>query len=485
MAKTETVSIKEVGRIKEIKKSIIKIEGLSGCMLGQLVELGNNTKGFVMGFNESEVLTLLLGTAEALRAGDKVYSELKPFRIPVGEHFLGRIVSPLGEPLDGKPRVKEDAFYDVFGEAPSVLDRVPITEMLATGIRIIDSIFPVGKGQRQLIIGDRMTGKTSIAVNAILNQKNRNVICIYCCIGRDYPSFEKVINSFKQEHALDYMIIVPGLASSPIGEQYLAPYAAVTLGEYFMRSGRDVFIVFDDLTKHAWAYRELSLLLERSPGREAYPGDIFYLHAQLMERGARLAPDAGGGSITFFPIADTLHGDIAGFIPTNLISMTDGQIYLNSSLFGEGFKPAINVGLSVSRIGSRVQSGLMRDLTAGLSLDYIQYRELLKATRLRAAVSEEMENRIRHGEKIERVFIQAQNRPSPIAEQLILFYALKKKVLDQLTNIKCDNFKKGIFEFAKKKIPDVIKSLEEEKEFTTHTMEKLDECIADFLRGTT
>ncbi|MCQ9207740.1 MAG: F0F1 ATP synthase subunit alpha, partial [Omnitrophica bacterium] len=348
MPKTRLVSIKELGEIREIRKSIIKVEGLSHCMVGQLVNVADGGKGFVMGFNEKEVLVLLLGNPDKLRAGDKVYSESVTFKIPVGEKFLGRVVSPLCEPLDGKGNIRADASFDIFRDAPQVMDRIPISEMLSTGIRVIDAVFPVGKGQRQLIIGDRMTGKTSIAVDTIVNQKDKNVICIYCCVGRDYASFEKVVSIFKQKDVIDRMIIVSGIASLPIGEQYLAPYAAATLGEYFMHSGRDVVVVFDDLTKHAWTYRELSLLLERPPGREAYPGDIFYLHAQLMERAGRLSSVAGAGSMTFFPIADTLHGDIAAFIPTNLISMTDGQIYLSAGLFNEGFKPAVDLGLSVS-----------------------------------------------------------------------------------------------------------------------------------------
>ena len=482
MPRTSVVSVKEVGQIKEIRKSIVRVAGLSNCMIGQLVNLGEGTKGFIMGFNENEVLTLLLGDPAKLKAGMRVYSEAEPFRIPVGDEFLGRIVNPLCEPIDGKPGIKNGTFYDMFSEAPAVLDRIPIEEMFITGIRVIDSAFPVGKGQRQLIIGDRMTGKTAIAVDAILNQKDRNVICIYCCVGRDYASFEKAVSTFKQKGALDYMVVVSALASSPIGEQYLAPYTAATLGEYFMRSGRDVFIAFDDLTKHAWAYRELSLLLERPPGREAYPGDVFYLHAQLMEKAGKLSEEKGGGSMTFFPLADTLHGDIAGFIPTNLISMTDGQIYLNSTLFGEGFKPAVDLGLSVSRIGSRVQSPLMRVLTKGLGLEYIQYRELLKTTKLRAATYEDTAARLVHGEKIERIFIQEQNRPSPVAEQLILFYALRKKILDRLPNKKCDNFKKNIFAFAEKQIPDIVKKMETGKDFTERDAAKLNDCIVAFFK---
>ncbi|MBL7069368.1 MAG: F0F1 ATP synthase subunit alpha [Candidatus Omnitrophica bacterium] len=478
----EGVSVKEFGVIKEIKKFVIKIEGLSNCMVGQLVNFTDDTKGFVIGFNEKEVLVLLLGSGGKIKANDIVYSEWQTFTIPVGDNFLRRIVNSLCQPLDGKSPVKEEAFYNIFRDAPSVLDRVPIDEMLQTGIRIIDSSIPIGKGQRELIIGDRMTGKTSIAVDTILNQKDKDVICIYCCIGRDYASFEKVVGVLAENGALDYTIVVSSLASSSIGEQYLAPYTAATLGEYFMYSGRDVFVVFDDLTKHAWAYREISLLLERPPGREAYPGDIFYLHAQLMERAGRLSPELRSGSMTFFPIADTLQGDIAGFIPTNLISMTDGQVYLNSTLFGEGFKPAIDLGLSVSRIGNKVQSEAMRELTKDVGLNYIQHRELLKATKLRAAVSEELNLRLRHGEKIEQLLKQDRFSPSPIAEQLILFYALKKGALDAIPDAKCEDFKKGIYAFAQENFPDLVKSLEEGKTMTADDRKRLNECIVQFFK---
>jgi len=480
--RTETVTIREMGQIREIKGSIVRITGLSNCMMGQLITFPDNTKGFVMGFNREVVLVLLLGAGRQIKAGDRVHSEVKSFEIPVGNNFLGRIVNALCEPADGKSQIKEDASSCVFRDAPAVLDRVPIKDMFQTGIRIIDSSIPVGKGQRELLIGDRMTGKTTIAVDTILNQKGKGVICIYCCIGRDYASFEKVVSILKEHGALDYTIIVSGLASSPLGEKYLAPYAAATLGEHFMYAGRDVFVVFDDLTKHAWAYREVSLLLERSPGREAYPGDIFYLHAQLMERAGKLAPEMGGGSMTFFPIADTLQGDIAGFIPTNLISMTDGQIYLNSVLFGEGFKPAIDLGLSISRVGSKVQSALMRELTKDLGLDYIQYRELLRATKLRAGVSEELGKRLRHGEKVEEIFIQEKNSPSPLAEQLLLFYALREGILDVLSNERCNDFKKNILEFARKNFPDVPEKLEEGKELTTGDKTVLNACLVKFFK---
>jgi len=479
---TETVSIREMGRIKEIKSSIVKIEGLSQCMMGQLITFSDNTKGFVMGFTKELVLVLLLGVSQDIRAGDRVYSEREAFLLPVGDKFLGRIVNALCEPADGGPQVKPDDHSSAFRDAPGVLDRIPVDEMLQTGIRTIDSSIPIGKGQRELIIGDRMTGKTTIAVDTILNQKGKDIISIYCCIGRDYASFEKVVNTFKEHGVLDKMIIVSALASSPLGEKYLAPYTAATLGEHFMYSGRDVLVVFDDLTKHAWNYRELSLLLERSPGREAYPGDIFYLHAQLMERAANLASEIGGGSMSFLPIADTLQGDITGFIPTNLISMTDGQIYLNSTLFGEGFKPAIDLGLSVSRIGTKVQPPLLREFTREVGLNYIQYRELLKATKLRTGVLEQLTKRLRHGEKIEQILTQDKNSPSPEAEQLILFYALKEGILDVLSYEQCDDFKGRILKFTQKNFPQVIKKIKVAKELSQQDRNELKECLVKFFR---
>ncbi|MFA5143639.1 MAG: F0F1 ATP synthase subunit alpha [Candidatus Omnitrophota bacterium] len=477
-----TVSVKEVGRIKEIRRSIVKIEGLPNCMLGQLVNFSDRTKGFVMGFTEDEVLVLLLGNPTEIKAGEEVSSEEEAFRIPVGKDFIGRVVNPLCQPLDGKGHIRADGFEYIFRDAAAILDRVPIEDMFSTGIRIIDALLPIGKGQRQLIIGDRMTGKTAITIDSIINQKGKDAVCIYCCIGRDYASFEKVLTRFSETGAFDYTIVVAALASSSIGEQYLAPYAAATLGEYFMYSGKDVLVVFDDLTKHAWAYRELSLLLGRAPGREAYPGDIFYLHAQLMERGAKLAPRLGGGSMTLLPIVSTLQGDITGFIPTNAISMTDGQVFLNSVLFAEGFKPAIDIGLSVSRIGNKVQSPLMRELTKDLGLAYIQYKELLKATRLRAAVSEDVKARLKHGERIELILMQENNRPSPLAEQLIFFYALRAGALDNLPVEECEIFKNGIYAFLVEDYPDMAKKLEIGREFGDNDKRRCDECITKFFK---
>ena len=483
--KTEIVSVREEGTVREVKKSIVKVEGLSNCMNGQLVDFADRTKGMVMGFNEKEVLVLLLGTGRKVKAGDKVYSKHESFKIPAGEGFVGRVVNALAEPVDGKGPIMsngpQNLQYPVFADAPAVLDRIPIDEALETGIRVVDSCVPIGKGQRELIIGDRMTGKTTLCVDTILNQKEKNVVCIYCGIGRDYSSLKKVISLFKEKQALDYTIIVLAPAADFTGQQYLVPYTAAALGEYFMYSGRDVLIVFDDLTKHAWAYRELSLLLERPPGREAYPGDIFYLHSQLMERAGKLKKELGGGSMTFFPVADTLQGDVAGFIPTNLISMTDGQIYLNTALFSEGFKPAIDLSLSVSRIGNKVQSPAMRELTQTLKLEYVRYIELLKTTKLKPGISDETAARLKHGEKVQQVFIQEKNCFSPPEEQMLLFYALQQGVLDVLSPYEHEDFKRNIFDFTGQRFPMVIEKLKQH-ELTEDDKRGLDECLKAFFK---
>jgi len=420
-----TLQLKEIGKIKEVKKSIAKIVGLNRCMIGQLLDITANVKGLIVGFAEGEIIIFLLGRIEEAKVGMAVHSDMKPFTIPVGERFLGRIVNALTEPIDGKGPVSggpqrvavyldKKAFpeapkqrYPVFRAAPSVLERVPIDSALETGNLIIDAMIPVGKGQRQLIVGDRMTGKTTLGIDAIINQIGKNVICIYCCIGRSYASIQKVVETLKINNALEYTIVVVAHATSSSGEQYICPYTACTLGEYFMEHGQDVFVVFDDMTKHAWAYRQLSLLMERPPGRNAYPGDIFYVQSQLIERAGRYSPEFGGGSMTFFPIVDTIQGDVTGYIPSNLISMTDGQIYLDTTLFKSGVRPAIDMGLSVSRIGSKVQSPAIKELSDMLRLEYLQHNELLKVTRFKANVSQNVSKRLRYGEVLVQLFSQA------------------------------------------------------------------------------
>lgn len=477
-----SITVQEVGHIREIKKNIAYVTGLQRCMNGQLLNITSNTKGIVMGFVKGETLVLLIGNLEEVKVGDKVYNKMEPFVIPVGENFLGRVVNALAEPVDGKGYITPSAHYPVFRDAPPVLDRVPINEALETGILIIDATVPVGKGQRELIIGDRMTGKTTICVDTILNQKGKDVVCIYCCIGKTYSSLQRVMGIFNEKGALEYTIVVSATASTSVGDQYLAPYTACALGEYFMDRGRDVFVVFDDLTKHAWAYRQLSLLLELFPGRDAYPGDIFYIHSQLMERAGKLAPECGGGSMTFFPIVDTLEGDVTGYVPSNLISMTDGQIYLNTSLFSSGFRPAVDLGLSVSRIGNKVQSPTMRELSGMLRLEYLQYRELLKVTRFKASISEVVAKKLKRGEIISKMFIQLKNETRSHAEQILLLYAIKKGVAEKLSSSSIEYFKFHIFKYAAEHFPQLIERLERERELSSTVIELLDRCIESFMK---
>lgn len=476
------VQIREVGRIKEIKKSVARVTGLSGCMNGQLLDITAGTKGMVMGFAKEEALILILGEVEKAKIGDNVYSRMEEFKIPVGEGFLGRVVNALAEAVDGKDPVEAAEFYPLFRDAPGVLERVPLTEVFQTGILIIDAVIPIGKGQRELIIGDRMIGKSSICVDSIINQKGNGVICIYCSIGRSQGSLEKIVETLKDNGAIQYTIIVFASASSAVGEQYLAPYTACAIGEYFMHNGRDVFVVFDDLTKHAWAYRQISLLLERSPGRDAYPGDIFYLHSQLMERAGKLNSELKNGSMTFFPVVDTIQGDITGYIPSNLVSMTDGQIYLNAALFSSGFKPAIDLGLSVSRIGNKVQCPAMKELSSMLRLEYVQYLDLMRVTRFKAGVSDEVSRRLKHGEVITELFIQEKAHPRSLEEELILLYALRRDSLDALSRQEIEYFKKNILQFAEEDYPVMIESLVNERKLTPEIRKMLDECLIAFFK---
>ncbi len=453
------LEIREVGVVREIRESIARVEGLPSVLNGQIVHFGYENKGMVMGFTEKEVLILMFGGKEKIKAGDEVWSRGEPFTLPVGEKFLGRIVNALGDPADGKQAIIPDAYLPAFSVAPGVMERKPVCQPLDTGIKILDAIIPVAKGQRQLLIGDRMTGKTTIAVDTILNQATRNVVCIYCCIGRSYSNLLKTLEILKEKGALGYTIIVAGIASASVGEQFLAPYTACSLGEYFMQRGRHVFVTFDDLTKHAWVYRQLSLLLERPPGREAYPGDIFYIHSQLVERAGQLSDQNGGGSMTFFPICDTLQGDVTGYIQTNLISMTDGQTVVSSALFNQGIKPAIDFGLSVSRIGNKVSVPAMKKLAGKLRLEYLQYKELVRMTQLKTTVSDEASARIRRGEVITELLMQNKQEPSPIEEQILHLYALKQGILDPLSGQALKKFKREILSYARQEFPNLIKEL--------------------------
>lgn len=476
------LEVKEVGTVKEVRHGVVKVSGLPSCIYGQLVELSDGVKGMVIGFNPQEVLLIVLGDDRRIHVGDTVFSHSEMLSVPVGDAFVGRMVNCLGQPLDGKGPIAAQEASPAFRQAAGVMEREPLTQPLMTGIKILDLAIPIGKGQRELILGDRQTGKTSLAVDAILNQRERDMVCIYCWVGGSSSAFRKVLHALAQQGAQAYLIGVCAFADHSPAEQYLAPYTAAALGEYFMYHGRDVLVVFDDLTKHAWAYRQMSLLMERSPGREAYPGDIFYVHSQLMERAGRLKASLGGGTMTFLPIAETLQGDVTGYIQSNLISMTDGQIYLNTALFREGFKPAIDMGLSVSRIGSKVQCPAVRELSEGLRLTYTQHREMVRMTRLRTRLSEESMERLRRGEALRELLIQAVGRPVSLAEMIVLFYAFKRKILEVLPEEDLKRFKLEFFLFLQQQHPELVEQLERDQALSPPLRDALNQAFVDYFR---
>ncbi|MDD5583901.1 MAG: F0F1 ATP synthase subunit alpha [Candidatus Omnitrophica bacterium] len=482
--KTSTkFDVREIGFVQSVRKFIVIAKGLPTCINGQIVEFANGTLGLVMGFTEEKVQILVLGDAASIRAGDEVYNKGQFLKLPVGDKFVGRVVSSLCQPLDNLGPIEANGEYPVFIVAPGVMDRQPVKETLESGTLIIDAIIPLAKGQRQLLIGDRLTGKTTVAMDAILNQKGKGVICIYCCIGKPYSALIKVLDTLREQEALEYTIVVSGIASVTVGEQYLAPYTACMLGEYFMSKGKDVLLVTDDLTKHAWIYRQISLLLERAPGREAYPGDIFYIHSQMMERAGYLRQELGGGSMTFLPIVEILQGDLTGYIPTNLVSMTDGQLYFSTALFNKGFKPAIDFGLSVSRIGNKAQWPAMKSLSKSLRLDYLQYKELLQMTQLRTTgLSKEAEAKLRRGEAINQLIIQDKTRPVALEEQVIYLYALSKGFLDNLSAVQIKRLRQEILGFFNKHYPEYVATLRQTKQLSDDMKIKIDSALAEYLK---
>jgi F-type H+-transporting ATPase subunit alpha len=482
--KISPLQVKEYGVVAEIKQDIAHITGLTNCMNGQLVHFDGGSSGVIVGFDGEYELAMIVKPGAKIKPGDRLHSTIETCAVPVGENFLGRVVNGLAEPMDGMGPVKAETRYPIFGASPGVLERTPLKDALETGVKILDMMNPVGKGQRQLILGDRVTGKTTIATDAILNQKGKNVICIYCCIGKAESSLNRVLELFRDKGAMDYVVVVAATAASSVGQQYLAPYVAASIGEYFMNEKkRDVFVVFDDLTKHAWVYRQMSLLLERSPGRDAYPGDIFYLHSQLVERAGKLRPERGGGSMTFFPIVETVQGDVTGYIPTNIISMTDGQLYVSTPLFTEGFKPAIDIGLSVSRIGSKVQWPAMRKLAGILRLEYIQFKELEKLTRIKAGVSDAVEKRLRKGRVVAEILKQDKDSPIPMEHQVIILFALANGYMDNLMPDQVVAYMRGVIESLRRDKPEVIAALAEKKDLTDGIKEGLHEQLTAYGRG--
>ena len=473
-AKTQ---VNETGRIISINDGIVNIYGLNHAMYGELVEFETGVKGIVQNVERKTLGCVLLGSDHGLTEGSKVVRTKKRAGVGVGEKLLGRVVDALGAPIDGMGEIEYDDYYPIEREAAGVCDRKSVTVPLETGILSIDSMFPIGRGQRELIIGDRQTGKTSIALDTILNQKGKDMICVYVAIGQKASTVAKFVEDLKKHGAMDYTIVVTAMASDLAPLQYICPYAGTAMAEYFMDKGKDVLIVYDDLSKHAVAYRAMSLLLKRSPGREAYPGDVFYLHSRLLERAARLSDELGGGSLTALPIIETQAGDVSAYIPTNVISITDGQIYLETEMFNAGFRPAINAGLSVSRVGGSAQIKAMKKIAGPIRTDLAQYRELAAFAQFGSELDDDTKERLDQGERIREILKQPQYQPLPVEKQVAIIYAAVKKHLLDLPVDQILDFQKELFELIDTKYPEIFTSIAETKVMDDATEEKLLKAI--------
>ena len=467
----------EVGTVIWVGDGIATVYGIEYAMYGEIVIFENGVKGMVQDIKRDQVGCIIFGKDTEIKEGTKVTRTKKKAGIPVGDAFLGRIVNALGAPIDGKGEIKADDYRAIEQEAPGIVDRQSVNQPMETGILAIDSMLPIGRGQRELIIGDRQTGKTSIAIDTILNQKGKDVICIYVAIGQKASTVAKLVNTLKKHGAMDYSIVLSSTASESASLQYIAPYAGTALAEYFMYKGKDVLIVYDDLSKHAVAYRALSLLLERSPGREAYPGDVFYLHSRLLERAARLSDELGGGSLTALPIIETQAGDVSAYIPTNVISITDGQIYLETEMFNAGFRPAINAGLSVSRVGGSAQIKAMKKIAGPIRTDLAQYRELAAFAQFGSELDDDTKERLDQGERIREILKQPQYQPLPVEKQVAIIYAAVKKHLLDLPVDQILDFQKELFELIDTKYPEIFTSIAETKVMDDATEEKLIKAI--------
>ena len=459
-------SDKETGSVIWVGDGIATVYGIDHAMYGEIVVFDTGVKGMVQDIRKTEIGCILFGKDTGIREGSKVVRTGKKAGIPVGDNFVGRIIDALGAPIDGKGDIESTDYRPIEQEAPGIVDRKSVDEPLQTGILAIDSMFPIGKGQRELIIGDRQTGKTSIAIDAMLNQKGKDVICIYVAIGQKASTVAKIVNTLTKNDAMDYSIIVSATASDPAPLQYIAPYSATALAEYFMHNGKDVLIVYDDLSKHAVAYRALSLLLERSPGREAYPGDVFYLHSRLLERSSKLSDELGGGSITALPIIETQAGDVSAYIPTNVISITDGQIFLESDLFFSGMRPAVNVGLSVSRVGGAAQTKAMKKASGSIRIDLAQFREMEVFTQFSSDLDATTKAQLQYGNSLMELLKQPLCRPLSMAEQVVTLCTATNKLMVDIDKSKVKKFQMDMLEHFNTMHKDVMDKIEKDKVLT-------------------
>ena len=470
----------EVGTVIWVGDGIATIYGIEHAMYGEIVIFENGVRGMVQDIKRDQVGCIIFGKDTEIKEGTKVTRTKKKAGIPVGDAYLGRIINALGAPIDGKGEIKADDYRAIEQEAPGIVDRQSVKQPMETGILAIDSMFPIGRGQRELIIGDRQTGKTSIAVDTILNQKGKDVVCIYVAIGQKASTVAKLVNTLTKNGAMDYSIVLSSTASESASLQYIAPYAGTALAEYFMYKGKDVLIVYDDLSKHAVAYRALSLLLERSPGREAYPGDVFYLHSRLLERSSKLNDELGGGSITALPIIETQAGDVSAYIPTNVISITDGQIFLESDLFNSGMRPAVNVGLSVSRVGGAAQTRAMKKASGTIRIDLAQYREMEVFTQFSSDLDDMTKEQLQYGKGLMELLKQPLCHPMSLADQVITLVAANKRLLLDVDNKQMKEFQGRLLDFFKIEHKDVVDAINEKKVLDDEITEKIVEAVKEF-----
>ena len=472
----------EAGTVIYVGDGIVTVYGIDHAMYGEVVVFDNGVKGMVQDIRQNEIGVILFGRDTGIKEGTKVVRTKKKAGIPVGNEYIGRVINALGEPIDGGAEIKADGYRPIEEEAPGIIERKSVDTPMETGILSIDSMFPIGRGQRELIIGDRQTGKTSIATDTILNQKGKGVICIYVAIGQKASSVAKIVNTLEKYDAMDYSIVLSSTASEPASLQYIAPYAGTALAEYFMHQGKDVLIVYDDLSKHAVAYRAISLLLERSPGREAYPGDVFYLHSRLLERSSRLSDKLGGGSITALPIIETQAGDVSAYIPTNVISITDGQIFLESNLFFEGMRPAVNVGLSVSRVGGAAQTKIMKKVAGNLRIDLAQYRELEVFTQFSSDLDDGTKATLNYGSHLIELLKQPLYHPMALHKQILLLFAAGHKMLNDIPVKELKAETEEMTAFFEQKYPETVKKIDEGKVLTDDIAKEIQEAIEAYLK---
>ena len=474
------LEVSDVGTVIQIADGIARVHGLEKAMQGELLEFPGEIYGMVLNLEEDNVGVVLLGDGKAINEGDIVKTTGRVVEVPVGDAMLGRVVNALGQPIDGKGPIKTDKYRQVERVASGVISRKSVDTPLQTGIKAIDSMVPIGRGQRELIIGDRQTGKTAIAIDTIINQKGQNVNCIYVAIGQKASTVASIVKTLEDHGAMAYTTIVASTASELAPLQYIAPYSGCAIGEEWMENGKDVLIIYDDLSKHAAAYRTLSLLLKRPPGREAYPGDVFYLHSRLLERAAKLSDKLGGGSLTALPIIETQAGDVSAYIPTNVISITDGQIYLETEMFNAGFRPAVNAGLSVSRVGGSAQIKAMKKIAGTIRIDLAQYTELAAFAQFGSDLDADTKEKLDQGARIKEILKQPQYKPMPVEYQIIIIYAATKKYLLDVALEDIGTFEKELFEFIDTKYPEIPQAIKEEKEISDKTEELLIKAIKEF-----